>query len=252
MSDLNGHRIVRDFERPSPELLAELVGGPLGLAGPGTFGSRYVADRAIRPLRDDFSIHGPAFTVLVPEPDHLIVMYAIELAQPGDVLVVDAGGRTDVGVWGWSMAMSAMNRGLAGVVVDGAVVDSAWLRGETPFAAEEKRRRGSLLPVFSRGPTPCWATWEKPGSINVPVTIGGLHVEPGDLVSGDADGLVIVPQARIAEALPGRACFRALAQELDWLPKLRDGDTTWFRILGLQTAIDELALPETDRADGGS
>ena len=249
---MSSHRIIRNFDRPPQELLERVKGGPLGFAGPMTFSGRYVVDPKIKALRGDFKVFGPALTVTVSEPDLLMPMYALEFAQPGDVLVIDAGGRVDIGVWGFSMTLSAMNRGVSGVLIDGGVVDSAWIRGETEFSAEEEQRRGGLLPVFAREIVPSWAGWDKPGSINVPIRFGGLTVEPGDLVCGDVDGLVIIPRAKIEDAIPGREQMAAMGRELRWLDRLREGDTTWFHILPMRESLERLAVPEFDRAEQGS
>ncbi len=122
---------------------------------------------------------GPAFTVKTRPGDNPVVHKALDLAEPGDVVVVDAGGALDNATVGELMVSYAARRGLAGLVVDGAIRDSAVLS------------RGSF-PVFAAGVTHRGPYKNGPGLINVPVAVGGMMIAPGDLVCGDADGLVAI------------------------------------------------------------
>ena len=241
------HRIVRNFDRPSPQEQDALRGfSVLSLSGPTTFGTELLIDSLIRPLRPGMRLFGPAVTVTLPEPSVLIPSYATTLCQPGDVLVIDAKGRRDVGSFGFSMALSAMNMRCNGVLIDGSVVDVEWLCGRMPIAAEEEAKRGGLIPVFARGAVGSWAPWDTAGSINVPVTIGGITVRPGDLVIGDDDGIVVVPGARFDEAVRLVTAFRDMARNSDYLTRVREGGL-WFDVLPMKERLAELAIPEYDR-----
>jgi regulator of RNase E activity RraA len=108
-----------------------------------------------------------------------------ELAQPGDVVVIDVGGRTDICTWGENHSLRAKSRGIGGLVVHGAVRDSAWIA-----------RLG--FPVLCRGVSPVASKWDLESvAINEPVTIGGVLIRPGDLIYGDADGVIVVPSEQI-------------------------------------------------------
>jgi len=131
---------------------------------------------------------GPAVTVKTRPGDNLMIFKAIALAQAGDVLVVDGGGDLRNALVGGIMRQRMITAGLAGIVVDGAVRDLSELR------------QGGL-PVFARGHSPQGGTREGPGEINVAISCCGMVVCPGDLVVGDADGVVPVPNDRIAETL---------------------------------------------------
>jgi len=133
---------------------------------------------------------GTAFTVRTRPGDNLMVHKAIDMAVAGDVIVVDAGGALENAIIGELMAGWAAKRGIAGLVIDGAIRDSEALSaGDFPVYAAG---------VTHRGP---WK--DGPGEINVPVCIDGMVVMPGDLVVGDHDGLLAIPQrdaARVIEA----------------------------------------------------
>ena len=132
---------------------------------------------------------GPAITVRVRPGDNLMIHVAMQLAQPGDVIVIDGAGDLTQALIGGLMRTSAVARGIAGFVVDGAVRDIAeWAEGG--------------IAVYARGHTHRGPSKDGPGEINVPVACAGMSVAPGDLVLGDADGVVCVPAARAAELLP--------------------------------------------------
>ena len=139
-------------------------------------------DAAIRPCHNRTKLVGTAFTVKVPPGDNLMVHKAIDIAAPGDVIVVDAAGMLEQAIIGDIMTSHAAKRGIAGFVIDGAIRDAAELAAR-PF------------PVYARGVTHRGPYKNGPGEINVPVSIGGMVVRPGDIVVGDADGVVAVPLA---------------------------------------------------------
>lgn len=149
--------------------------------------------------RPGTALLGTALTVRVRSGDNLMVHKALQLGRPGDVLVVDAGGAVDRAIFGDIMKQVAQMRGFAGVVIDGAIRDAAAYREDT-FGCYA---RG----VCFRGPYK-----EGPGEINVPVTIAGAVVNPGDVVVGDDDGVLFIPAdgaAAVAEAARKKAAAEA-------------------------------------------
>ena len=134
-------------------------------------------------------VAGPALTVRTRPGDNLVVHRALDLAERGDVLVVDAGGALDRAVLGELMARWATARGLAALVVDGAVRDVEGL-AEGP------------LPVLARGVNHLGPYKVGPGEIGGPVHAGGTVVRSGDVVVADADGVVVVPHERVADVVP--------------------------------------------------
>jgi RraA family protein len=142
---------------------------------------RVAMDARIRPLWHGARVAGTAFTVQTPPGQFLAVQDGANRAQPGDVIVVDGGGQVDCALWGDKMSRLAQSRGIAGFVVDGAVRD-----------VTEIETLG--FPVFGITSVPTAPARETPGETGVPIGCGGLEVRPGDIVYGDADGVVVVPR----------------------------------------------------------
>ena len=144
--------------------------------------SRLVAGGArLRPL-SSAALCAPALTVKTAPGDNLMVHKALDLARPGEVIVVDAGGDLTNAIIGERMVLIAEHRGLAGFVINGAIRDLAVIRG-------------SQLPVYAAGVTHRGPYKNGPGEINFPIAIDGMVVCPGDLIVGDEDGLICVPRA---------------------------------------------------------
>lgn len=138
-------------------------------------------DPAIRPLAAGMRVCGPALTLRCWPADNLTVHRAIELAAPGDVLVIDGGDGRDTALMGDILVYAARLRGIAGVVLQGMVRDRA------DIAAQG-------FPVFACGATARGPVKETLGPIRIPIQCGGVLVRPGDIVAGDDDGVVVVPQ----------------------------------------------------------
>jgi regulator of RNase E activity RraA len=146
--------------------------------------------------RSGLPLCGLAITVNVRPGDNLMVHKALQVAEPGDVVVVSTNGNTTSAVFGELMCRTASARGLGGLVVDGAIRD---VEGMTALG----------FPAFSRTVTPGGSDKDGPGEINVPVSCGGVAVHPGDIVIGDRDGIVVVPRAEAAAVLElARALIR--------------------------------------------
>jgi RraA family protein len=140
----------------------------------------------LRPLHAGGVLCGVALTVRTRPGDNLMVQAALNRAKPGDVLVVDAGGDLTNALMGELMLAHAQQIGVAGVVLNGAVRDSGWIRA-------------SALPVYAAGITHRGPYKNGPGEMNVPVALDGMVVAPGDLIVGDDDGIVCVPFDQLEE-----------------------------------------------------
>ena len=175
------HEIITDFERPDRALIEKVAKQHVGVAG-FEAGPRQVMHPDIKPLDPTWRLCGPAFTVQ-PEywDDRLMGELAPKYAQPGDVLVVDAGGHTEIAACGMSMTIAAAKAGVAGIVIDGSCMNSALLAREWP-----------QIPLFVRGVSPTAKGSERPRSLNVPVICGGVIVYPGDIILADSDGVVVL------------------------------------------------------------
>lgn len=173
-----GCKIIRDFSRPDPDLV-ELF-RDLPVANIDDCMQRTAAvDSAIVPLGKG-QLLGTAFTVRVAHGDNLMLHAAMDLAKPGDVIVIDAGGFTERAIFGELMATYCKVRGVRGIVCDGAVRDAQALAAMEDFL------------VYARAVTPNGPYKNGPGEVNVPVIIGGRIVYPGDIVVGDGDGVLFI------------------------------------------------------------
>jgi len=189
-------------------------------------------DGAIRRLAGE-GVAGRAFTVETAAGDSATLHRALADAPPGSVLVVDAGGHTRRAVWGAVLTAAARHRDVRGLVLDGVVRDLADLR--------EQR-----FPVFARGACPAGPHKGFRGRWGHPVACGGVVVHSGDLVLGDADGVVVVPAAAV-DGLAG-AVGRRRATERRWLDGIARGVST-ARLLGLTgPAPDDAVRPADDPA----
>ena len=153
-------------------------------------GRRGTLHGRIQPLSKTMKVAGPAITVEVRPGDNLMIHAALQLAQPGDVIVVDGKGDLSCALTGALMAAHAQKVGVAGFVIDGAVRDT------------DECARGSF-PIFAAGANPNGPVKAVAGRINWPVSVGGTTVNPGDLIVGDADGVVVVPREHAAAIVGG-------------------------------------------------
>jgi RraA family protein len=174
-----GFRILARRRKVDERVVAQFRGIPVANVSDSM--SRMTAGGArLRPMHGGGVMAGPAFTVKTRPGDNLMVHKALDLAEAGDVIVVDAGGDLTNAIIGEIMSTYAKARGVAGIVINGAVRDAEAIRAGT-------------FPVFAAGVTHRGPYKDGPGEINVPVAFDGMVVEPGDLVLGDGDGLLCVP-----------------------------------------------------------
>lgn len=168
-------------------------------------------DSAIMPLHYKMKLAGPAMTVECQPGDNLTIHKAIHIAEPGTVLVISCKGYTDRGVFGEMFATSCVARGIAGVVIDGACRDKEDLIDMN-------------FPVFVRGVNPNGTRKEVCGEINLPISCGGIIVNPGDIIIGDADGIVCI-RKEDAEAVLEKSQAKK-EKEIVMKPQLAAGKTT--------------------------
>jgi RraA family protein len=181
-----GFRIKREIARPTCNIEARFKA--FSVADISDHLNRlYAVDASIRCLSGGGRrLVGPACTVKVYPGDNLMVHKALDIAQPGDVVVIDARGSSANAVLGDTISMKARHRKIAGFIVDGYVRDLASIR-EMDYS------------VYARGETPIGPLHRAPGEINYPVCCGGVVVNPGDVVIADCSGVVVVPNGCIEE-----------------------------------------------------
>lgn len=201
-----GNRIFPMPQRPAEELIARFRGIPVANID-DNMGRIYGISKKICPFNQT-PLLGCAFTVKVPAGDNLFLHRALDLAGPGDILVVDGGGYTDRALCGELMFTYAMSRKIGGIVVDGAIRDSGQ-------AAEMD------WPVYARGVCADGPYKNGPGEINVPVSIGGRVVFPGDILVGDDDGLIVIRPCDVAQV--AEAAVQQQRRESETLKKTREG-----------------------------
>ena len=184
-----GFRIRHEVERPDPDVLAGLAAFEIPDIS-DLMNRLYTMRDGIQPVTNpDLRILGTACTVKCYPGDNLMVHKSLDVARPGDVIVVDAGGSNTTAVLGELVSLKARHRGIAGFVVDGLIRDVTAIR-----------RLGDF-PVFARGVTPIGPLHRGPGEINHPISAGGIVVNPGDVIVGDLNGVVVVPRDIAAELL---------------------------------------------------
>jgi RraA family protein len=172
-----GFRIFPDFKRPDKALIEQFAGIPSSNIG-DCMERLYCMYGGLRPYNKKLLL-GPAFTVKVPAGDNLVIHKALDYAKPGDIIVVDGAGALDRALVGAMMISYGRERGIAGFVIDGCIrdVDDIYEIG---------------IPVYARGVTPQGPYKHGPGEINVPIVCCGQIVCPGDILVGDADGIVVI------------------------------------------------------------
>ena len=168
-----------------------------------------IMDYAIKPLFHTMRVAGPAYTVETPPSANLSMHEAFTMAPAGSVIVINAHGNMTSGHLGDLMALAAQVRGVAGIVIDGAVRD-----------VEDIIEMG--YPVFARGAVP-HGNAAQTGTLNQPIQCGGIEVNPGDMIFGDATGVLAFPAAK-AQAIYEEAVFIANS-ELGFVQKLNQGKT---------------------------
>lgn len=180
-----GFRVLKRKRQVSAELAAKFKEIPVASISDSM--ARLTAGGAsLRPMHRQGILCGPAVTVRSRPGDNLMTHMALNLAREGDVIVVDAGGDLTNAIIGERMLAYCIAKRFAGIVINGAIRDYQWINAQD-------------LPVYAVGVTHRGPYKEGPGEINVPIALNGMVIEPGDLIVGDADGLVCVPHGDAEE-----------------------------------------------------
>ena len=205
--------IRRTFKRPPREAIAALDGALTGQVA-DALGGLGALDAAIKPIvgapSSMQSFVGPAFPCMNSPADQLGLVGALAYAEPGDVLVVGTEAYLGTAVIGDLMAGMLLNRGAAGLVTDGAVRDTPGIIGVG-------------LPVYCAGVSPNSPHRNGPGTVGLSISVGGVTVNPGDVVVGDVDGVVVVPQDALDDVINHVNEIKRMETEVE--AKVRDGLT---------------------------
>jgi len=189
-------------------------------------GAKGALDSGIKPIDKAMRVAGPAVTVDIRPGDNLMLHYAMLKVKAGDVLVVDAKGFVEAGPWGDVFTEQAIKIGLAGLIINGAVRDASTII-----------QMG--FPVFCRGLSIKGTGKNQPGKLNVPICIGDVQINPGDIVIGDQDGVVVVQKDEVDFAIS--SSLEREEKEASFREKIRNGATT-VELLGLSATLQRLNL----------
>lgn len=208
-----GLKILKRRRAVSAELAARFTDVPVANVS-DCMSRMFAAGPGLQQMHGGGYMSGPALTVKTRPGDNLMIHKALWMASPGDVIVVDGGGDLTNALIGEIMVGIAIQRGLGGMVINGAIRDAGALADGN-------------FPVFAAGVTHRGPYKDGPGEINVPIAIEGMVIEPGDLIIGDEDGVLCVPFDR-AEALLAAAQKKA-ADEAAMIAAIKAGtlDTAW-------------------------
>src|SRR6202050_2679488 len=219
------HKIVRRIERPDSQTVKLL--GELGVAtiheAQGRTGAMLPY---MRPIYPSARVSGTAVTVSCHPGDNLMIHAAIEYCKPGDVLVVVTTSQSTDGMFGDLLGTSCQAHGVLGLIIDAGVRDTTELT-EMKF------------PVWAKAISAQGTVKASPGSVNVPVVCAGMLVNPGDVIVGDADGIVVVPRANAAEV--AKAAQQRVAKEVKTRERLAKGELG-VDFYGLRAKLKELGV----------
>lgn len=193
---------TQDFPRPPPEAVQALRGTPTGFVADALGGSGALDFRLRPAIAEQYAFCGVALTCHTGPADNLALVHALAAVRPGDVILAATEGHTGCAVTGDLVLGMARNAGAVGFVTDGCVRDLVGLRHIG-------------LPAWSMGVTPNSPHRSGPGTVGFPVTIAGHPVCSGDLILADLDGVVVVPQARIAQVLARLPAIREAEARAD-------------------------------------
>lgn len=171
-------KIIEKFKQVPTTAISDVLSGMNNL------------DPTIKPLKEEYKIAGKAYTVKLPVGDNLMLLKSLKEASPGDILVVDVKGDTYRAIAGDFVVGMMQTLELGGLVVDGVIRDIIDIKGLN-------------FPVFCKGTTVSSGGKTGPGETNVPISCGGASVNPGDIIVGDVDGVVVIPQEQAASVLEG-------------------------------------------------
>ncbi len=226
------HTIHSEIERPDSELVSKFDAAPSAVVSDATGNAGQAMRSEIDPIDPTVNLTGTALTVKASPADNLIIHKAITMAEPGDVLVIDGDGYTETAFLGELMCASCQANGLAGVVIDGAIRDR-----------QEIVEMG--FPLFARGTHPQGPLKQDPGSINVPITCGGVTVHPGDIIVGDGDGVTAL---RAAEAEAAVERIEAKIESEGELRQRVENGEYLYDIGGYEQVLEELEVVRPDES----
>jgi 4-hydroxy-4-methyl-2-oxoglutarate aldolase len=215
----------RSFERPDKNWYEKFANIATPIIG-DVMGRQNIMDNRIKPIWTGARCVGAALTIMSYPSDNLMLHLGVSLAQEGDILVVDAGNYPNAGVWGEILTVNAMNRNVGGIIIDGAVRD-----------VKEIEELG--FPMFASGINARGGYKSNPGTVNKPVSCGGVAVCSGDLIVADENGVAVIPKADIE--IVYEMCLAKIKSEQKIVEQLKQGKDT-LEIMNLEESLEKLGL----------
>lgn len=229
---MNRHVVVTSIDRADAAHATRL--GEIGTATVHeAIGRRGYLGPDLRPIQQDVRIGGTAVTVLSHPGDNMMIHAAVEVCEAGDVLMVATTAPSTHGMFGDLLATSLMARGVVGLVIDAGVRDTSDLRSMG-------------FPVWTHHVSCQGTVKATPGSVNVPIAIGGVVIDPGDVVCADDDGVVVVARGEAARAV--ELSEARIAKEAETRTRLEAGELG-VDFYGLRDRLVELGVEYVDRLD---
>lgn len=221
--------VIHNIERVPGDLVESMRALPTATISE-SYGSKGALFNYIKPIRTSMKLCGSVIPVKARPGDNLLVHKAIYVAQPGDVLLIDTESFIEGGFWGGIMSEAAQQRGIEGLVTDGAVRDT-----------EEIAEMG--FPVFCQAVSIKGTTKTSLGTINHPIHFGGIKIRPGDLIVGDADGVVVIARDDVSEVFE-KAKERE-EKEKRICAQIKEGKTT-LELYGFSEILEREGLKEEE------
>lgn len=215
----------RTFERPYKEWNEKFASIATPIIG-DVMGRQNIMDFRIRPIWTGARCVGPALTVMTYPSDNLMIHLGVSLAEEGDILVVDAGNYPNAGLWGEILTVNAMERKVGGIVIDGGVRD-----------IKEIEELG--FPMYASGINARGGYKSNPGTVNMPVSCGGVAVCPGDLIVADENGVAVIPKDDIE--IVYEKCLAKIEAEKGIMEQLRQGKST-LEIMNMEETLVKLGI----------
>jgi 4-hydroxy-4-methyl-2-oxoglutarate aldolase len=219
--------VIKSFLRPD-EAVVRALGKIQSATLHEAMGKRGALPNWIKPIWPETVLCGVALTVKSRPGDNIMLHKAVSLAKPGDILVVENDAFQEAGLWGEIITVAAMQKGIAGIVTNGAVRDTVPIRTLG-------------FPVFCGAVSIKGTTKAVPGKINVPVSFEGVVVNPGDVIVGDNDGVVVVPREEAKQVLEASEAKEKAEAEI--IRRIRAGEST-MDLLRLAEVYASLNLKE--------
>jgi 4-hydroxy-4-methyl-2-oxoglutarate aldolase len=215
----------KSFKRPEKKWYEKYAEIPTPVIG-DVMGRQNIMDSRIRPIWSGARTVGTALTITTYPSDNFMIHVGVSVAEKDDILVIDAGNYQNAGLWGEILTVNAMQRGVRGIVIDGAVRDVKEIEEmQFPMFASAINARGGFK--------------TNPGKLNTSISCGGVAVSPGDLIIADENGVAVIPLKDIE--IVYNLCIDKISSEAKTIEQLKQGKDT-YEIMNMQETLSKLGI----------